>query len=552
MKTCVLLFLFTFSLTAEEKSASSLVAQALELLQKSEKTRALKLLERAFESSTDSEELRQISVLILEASPASYAKREGYLQYLIKFAPENEDAWRWYKEMGDRSFDKGKMDEAEDWYLRAKPLAKDPSLVQYKLAWVYWNLNRKVEAFQDFLTVFAASETGLQSQILKDLSKLWWEIGALPDSTFQSAMALPEAARNDLLEHFIHSTPSHLEASTLLEAQLLQLKANEYTKSYFYEGLRTGFKFKAAPCFLFNVLITPEDEFSKDNFLACLKSKDRPSPEKLLSYFEKLKSDPDERLPWAQAELYAESERVSDAVATLFQYSGFEKASSDYLKFSSSILVRLNEEELKKNYDLIGPEKIEIVVRKTKDSILLERLQSFDSERWLAFEESESKGKTPTKHFLLKKGVWLATKSSPDLNELDRIFAGLIKPPLKGDERLAHDNFARLQRRSQTKLPEIFSDKFKIKYDEWLSDLDQSLNAIKSCAPDWQIILRPLISRELDKNVEALIAQIERARLDAKVEDVENSFQQKKESLKSELRAKYGTIPLVQEGAISP
>jgi hypothetical protein len=528
----------SYEMTYATDSATR-IAQALELLQKNDKPKALKLLEKAFESTSDSDELKQISILILEASPQNYPKREGYLQYLIKFNADHEEAWRWYKEMGDRAFDRSKMDEAEDWYLRAKPTAKDPSIIQYKLAWVYWNLNRKVEAFQNFLEIYSNAAPNLQSQILKDLAKLWWEIGALPPSVFDQAMSLPEDARNDLLDRFIHSTPAHLEASLIVESQLLQIKTEEKSKEYFYKGLKTGFQFKAAPCFLFNSILSPGDEFSKENFLACVKAKDRPPADKLLTYFSHLPTDSDERIPWAQAELYIENDRLSDAALILFQFPTFSEASKDYLKFTAQVLMRLDEKDFKKLYEMAEPSRFEILVEKTAHNLLLDRLEAIDTERWLQFEETKLQGKTPKKEFLIKKGVWLAQKQPDDSSALEQIFTALIKPPVKGDEKRMQEDYNRLIKRANTKLPTSFTEQFKKKYDEWIKDIDRSLEGLKKSSTDLQIIARPIFQKSIEKNIDQLIAQIDTLQLDSKIEDVQNSFEQKKEALKNELRSKY-------------
>lgn len=546
MRLSVLIFLVSLwsqpPLMAVESSSGVNLARALELLQKNEKSKALKLLEKAFESTTDSEELKQISILILEASPSNYPKREGYLQYLIKFNADHADAWRWYKEMGDRAFEHAKMDEAEDWYLRAKPLTTDPSVIQYKLAWVYWNLNRKVEAFQDFLEVHSSAESTLRLQILKDLSKLWWEIGVLPPAVFDQAMSLAEDQRTELLEKFIHATPTHLEAGPSVEALLVQLKSDDRSREYFYKGLKSGFQFKASPCFLFNSVLTPDDEFSKDNFLACLKSKDRPSAEKLAPYFVKLEGDNDERIVWAAADLDVESEKISDAALRLLKYPLLTTASKDFLKYAESILLKLDEEGFRKLYEFVGAEAFETLVEKSTSDYLLDRLEAIDADRWLPVEEKKYKGRALPRSFLLKKGISIAQKNSSDLSELEKLFNALTKVSTKADEKKMADDYSRLSKLANSKLPAEFSPLFKKKYDDWISNLDKSLNRLKSAPADWQIIARPIFQRQVDKNIEQLIAQIDAAKIDSKIDDIVLSFEQKKEELKADLRLKYSGV----------
>src|SRR5687768_14980906 len=105
-KLFVILFSVSLSAHAAQPTAASMTAKALELLQKNQKQKALKLLEVAFTKTKNKEERTDIGILILEASPLTYAKRESYLRTLVKLSPEDKDSGKWMKELGDKSFDK--------------------------------------------------------------------------------------------------------------------------------------------------------------------------------------------------------------------------------------------------------------------------------------------------------------------------------------------------------------------------------------------------------------------------------------------------------------
>ncbi|MGA0164558.1 MAG: hypothetical protein ACO3LE_10010, partial [Bdellovibrionota bacterium] len=115
----VLLALGLLLTEASFASSSLKIALALELLEKNKKSEALELLESAFAESVDPVEMKHLAVLILEASSLSYQKREAFLKYLVRFSPDHPRYPDWLKELGDRRFQAGEMDAAEDWYLRA-------------------------------------------------------------------------------------------------------------------------------------------------------------------------------------------------------------------------------------------------------------------------------------------------------------------------------------------------------------------------------------------------------------------------------------------------
>lgn len=532
--------LANFELIAEgDAEAEKLQAQAISLLQKNEKVKALKMLESAFEKTTNTEALREISVLILAASPLSYPKRESYLQYLIKFNAEHSDAWMWFKEMGDRAFEKGKLDEAEDWYLRALPSAQDPNLIRYKLGWVCWNLKRKVEALQTFVDIYSKTEPSMQEQLIKDLTKLWWEIGALPPSAFESVLSLPEEARRSLLTRLFDAPPAVLDPGPELAAQLLQLKEDPRTKDFYNEGIQKIVKLKNAPCFAFNVLLTTEDQFSKDQLLLCLKAKDRPAAPKMISFVERLLSENDEKIDWAYSELLNEMGSTKDAAIFILKIDRVSHYSNAYLEYATQLALKLEKEEFAKVYEAIGLDSFEVLLKFKMNPNLLERLQSVDLGPWISFEEKTYAGKKLPNAFILKKGVWLNQSAAHTNEELRDLFRDLVKNPSSNEERRALEGYKKLQSKVSTKLPSTFSLQFKKKFDEWLRALDQSLDSLKGLRFEIQVLAQAAYQEEIRKNVEAIEAQLDASVLDPKLIELKDNFEEKKTELKSDLRAKY-------------
>jgi hypothetical protein len=526
-----------------DQEPAALTARALELIQKNEKSKALRLLEQAFEKSSDSMELREISALILEASPLNYPKREGHLKYLVKFNAESEDAWSWYKELGDRAFEAGKASEAEDWYLRAMPTAKDKNLVRYKLSWAQWNLKNRVSALQGFLEVFPTAEESLRNQLVREIPRLWWEIGPLASDVFEKILALPEDVLAPMMAELLEKSPMQHEPTVADQALLSQVKSDGRTKAYLSKAILAGTIFPKSPCFLFNSLLTPDDSYSPESFLACLKSPKRPPPTQLMTYFERYTGEPNEKFEWARAELLEQLGRVSDACTQSLQAPGLSSHSKAFIHYLSMLVMKPSEAELKGILQLVSNEPFEILLKMEANPSLLERLQSIDAQTWLAFEEKNFNGRKPSKAFLLKKGVWLAEKSEllPDEKnaQLLDIFQKLLERPAKGSEEKVKKNFDKLLNLSSTTLPATFSNSFKKSYDTWLSSLDECLSSLSNAEAEWQVIARPLFKQEVKKSIDSLVAQLDATTLDPELSALSETFTQKKEELKSELRRKY-------------
>ncbi|MBN8556017.1 MAG: hypothetical protein J0L93_11270 [Deltaproteobacteria bacterium] len=526
-----------------EQTSSSLTAKALELIQKNEKSKALKLLEQAFDKTQDPVELREISALILEASPLNYSKRDSYLKYLIKYFSDSDEAWSWYKELGDRAFEAGKASEAEDWYLRSLPLAKDRNLVRYKLAWVQWNLKNRVSALTGFLEVILSIEPSLQAQLVKEIPRLWWEIGPIPADQFEKIAALPDNLLSPLMNNLLEKSQLNREPTPSDSALLTQVRDDGRTKIYFLKAIHLNTLFPKTPCFLFYSLLTPDDSYSPENLLACMKSSKKPSASLLLSFLERYSGEPNEKLEWARAELLVDQKRISEACIKSLQITDLAKRSKAFLHYISQLVMQLSQKELRDISQITGNEPFEILMKTVPNPFLLERLQAIDPQVWITYEENSFNGRTPTKNFFLKKGGWISQRTDLMADErvaqLAEIFQKLLVNPAKGPETNLKKDYEKLKNLSETTLPSTFSSTFKKEYDAWLSSMDSCIGGLSQAPSEWQAIARPVFHEEIKKNALSLISQIDATTLDPELASLGKSFEQKKEELKAELQKKY-------------
>ncbi|MDB5039053.1 MAG: hypothetical protein JWQ35_2581 [Bacteriovoracaceae bacterium] len=539
----LILMTIAFSWTihiVEAPSSATLLTESMELLQKNDKPKALKLLEKAFEKSGDPDELRQICILILEASPNTYPKREAYLRYLVKFNSEHAEAYKWCKELGDRAFDSGKLEEAEDWYLRALSGTEDKIsvkiLINYKLAFVRWNMKKPIEALQAFLEIYPTAEPSLQTQMKTDLAKLSWDIGTLPTAHLERLLSLPEIDLNEIISKIFEIAPRDREFTENEQNLLIQLKANEKTKPAAMDFLQSESTFKKTPCFPFS-LLTPEDHFSTNLLLACTKIKDKVSKEKLISFFAQIK-DGDEKTLWAYAELLMAADKTEEAAVQILSSGQFESRSKNFLSFAENLILQLNEVDFKALYPRFEVAQWEKFYSLNNSAKLLERLEATDPEVWILFEEKKIHGKVP-KAFLLKKGDWLARKPEVPIDDLRQVFEKLLEPPMTNNSKKIAKNYSALKEKSGIKLPSTFSKAFKLAFDKWVSDLDKLQNGLSDTTPEWRLIAEPVFKVEIKKNVDAIIAQLDATTLDPELAELTETFQQKKEELKQDLRSKY-------------
>ncbi len=548
------MFELMLSLLLVSSEGASLQAKGLELLQKGKKAEALTTLEKAFEKSQDPDEIREIAILILEASPETYSRRESYLRYLLKSAPEHGDAVRWLKEMGDRMFDKAQFEEAEDFYLQSasRPDA-DKDVLDYKIAWVEWNLKRREEALNRLLDVYAKSEGALRQQILRDIPKIWIDIGKLPQSLFDRMSELPNDQVRELTTYLLQSfSPQMLPGDR--ERQLLQqLKANGVMKEVLLEDIqRGGITFRKSPCFFFDSILESMDAFSEEQLLNCAKTRPRQVPaERLLTFFQgEMVKAKTEKWNWAHAEILIDLSRLREAAAVLDpdDDKSFKDYSAEYLTFYESILLKLNDEDFRSIYDILGVDRLKNLLEVKFDQALLERLQKINPETWVDFEQqrSASSGKKPSRSLLEKRGILLAKKVESDSSELEDLSAlweelssQHAKTPKEKKLREEWNKLKNLP--SSQSLPSDFSQDFVKKYGRWLKDMDRAVDALSAGSATWNTIAKPLFVIELEKNISAISAQIDSALIDPSLAGLEEEFKAKKDEMKAELKKRYST-----------
>jgi tetratricopeptide (TPR) repeat protein len=538
--------LILISNPGEPTTSAGLLAESLHLLQQSEKSKALRYLEKAFQKSQDTDELREITLLLLEASPQDYPRREAYLRYLIKNQSEHADAYKWLKELGDRSFHKGKLEEAEDWYLRSLALLQERNsriseskpLIQYKLAFVKWNLKQPMEALRTLLDTYTSADEGLKSQIRGDLVKIWWEIGALPPADFERIIVVPESELTEILKRLFEHIPKDISWSEKEELFLRQLKETSATRELTQKFLTEASHFRTSPCFLFSGLLQADDGYSENLLLACLKAKHRPSAEKLMPFFAKFEDRRDEIFLWARAELLEATRQTPAAISILFRIDDFSISSQNFRKYTESLLLQLNEETFRETLSSIGTSAFECFLKVHYASSLFERLAVIDPGHWIPFEENLLPGKAPP-DFLLRKAAWLASQAETPLDTLERLMNEIISASKDKTAKSVSKALQSLREKVHTKLPQKFSKKFKLSLDRWLKDLDAAEISLKLIPSNWLQIVERISRNYLKENFEAIVRQIESLELDPELSDLRDTFQQKKEEMKNELRSRF-------------
>jgi|GEM_PF-4110821 len=316
-KLLILIFacsIFAFNLQAKAKSSrptsASLTAKAVQLLQQHHKKKALKILEKAFQLTNDPKDVRIIGALILEATPLNYPKRSSYLRYLVHYDPDNADAPRWLKELGDKAFDEGKFNEAEDWYLRALARHPNKAMIEYRLAWVYWNQKKRVKALNAFLDTYPHQSPAMRNQVRKDVTRLWWEIGPLPTPSFKRFAQMKAADRKLFFAEFFDKTPKKHEDAKKIQATFNEFKRNKKTHKALLAFIRKGFVLADDTCFLFRSVLEPGDNFPLKDLLRCVKAKKTLEAMALLKFFDKIQDRKrTEKIDWANAELLVKADK---------------------------------------------------------------------------------------------------------------------------------------------------------------------------------------------------------------------------------------------------
>lgn len=529
------------SVAAQAESSSALMAEAIALLQSNQKPAALKKLEKAFEISQDPDEIQMIGALIIEASPLDYERRGAYLRYLVEKSSTHEDYGKWLKELGDRAFDKGELIQAEDWYLRSLAHQETPQFVQYKLAWVYWNQKKRVKAFSLLLDVYEKSDTDFRTELIGDLSRLWWEIGGMPAPTFKRvADALPQEDRSKLLMALFDRMPRENIQPELFISLLKQLKSHEATSRAWTARLQQGIYIKDNPCLLFRKLLEPGNLFPPEMLLLCLRADKPIEDHRALSFLEKMDHSKDEKLAWAQAELLEKRGDPLEGAYVMMEPTHFNQRSKAYLQYLEQLLLYLKQENFETAMNMITLDQWKKLMEALPSSPLLARLQALDPQTWIAFEEKQLVSKEKPKDFLMKKAVFQAEKSPPNWNELERLLEEIFSKKLDPTEKGIKEQLNRLKAHPQNKkLPEVLNEDFTNSYQDWLGDIDLALNLVAGSSNEWKIISRPFLKKYIVENLQALERAISQAKLETDSVEDQVEFDRQKSRLKDNLRARY-------------
>lgn len=525
--------------TSEDNTSATLTTKAIELLKSNQKKEALKLLEKAFDYSEDPEQLKTISILLIEASPSDYPKRENYLLYLARYEKNHEDQWKWYKELGDRHFKRERLDEAEDWYLRALAFAQDQPILKYQLAWVYWNSKKKPAALKNFLEIYPKADESLQKQIRSHLTKLWWEMGPLPQDSFR----LITQWDSEVIANFIHDTfseiPPSLVPSSLQREMLRQIKNHPQTKAAFEKTLMTGLEFASHPCFLFKNLLQPGDIISKTSFLKCLKDKGRPEASLMLSFLKQLTDREDERFDRSEAELLVEIGSEDEALRILLDQDQLDSRSKEFVGFTLQVLLNTADEHFQKIADEVSSRSFEYILNQTNNTPLLIRLQKHDPEPWLKFEDELYIGRKKPKEFLLKRGSWLANQDPPNLVEISSIYTELQEYPMSVSEKTTLTQLENLSRIETTELPNDFGDEFIKAYEAWMEEIDRALRIMDGVSPELKSIVIQLAKPKIKASLRQMYSEIDELEVPEDWNQFSVSFEEKKEQMKQALANKY-------------
>ncbi len=536
----------------------TLIAQALVHLQNDQKPQALKLLEKAFDSATDPDTVKEAAVLLLQASPDGYSKRESILKYLTLRNRTHEDLWRWHKELGDRAFNRADFASAEESYLQAQASAPDPFVIKYKLAWTYWNQKRKNEALSTFIDLSLHAHTNpapenlsLKDQMIRDMAKLWWEIGPLPAATLEKLIAGPEDFRATVFSEFISAFPQESSPPANYVQLFLQLKEYEPTKSVISEFATRDLFFKRAPCFLIAHVYTAEDFAPPRTLVSCAASADRPAPEALLRHFERLSSQADENLTRAHAQFLIDAQKSGAAAKVMMAWSGFDNATSNFLSICTDLSGGLTLDEFKELYSATAPEKFEklLAAKKKSTSALLLRLQEVDPERWIEFEEVHWTQGKPSRELLLRKAAHLAKDFQTHRSKIEElVLHQLLSKPANAEEKAAAKAIRILEDRKGSAIEKVFGDKMMKDLTLWNRDLDQSVENYQKLSEDWQNLVGPIFKERLTMQVDSLLSQVDLVELPPESpEDIQSDFAAKKAEIKEQIKSKYSEF-----GALNP
>ena len=163
-----------------------------------------------------------------------------------------------------------------------------------------------------------------------------------------------------------------------------------------------------------------------------------------------------------------------------------------------------------------------------------------DPERWVRYEEENFTGKKVPREFLIKKATYLAQDYSNKRDEIEKIVNDLLEIPKNPEEKSARSVLKSLDEHAGKELPKTFDDDFTHTMSSWISQIDRDLDTYQRLSGDWQKLVLPLVREKLQKNIDQLTSQIDRANLpENSPEDLNVEFLNKKADIRDQMRKKY-------------
>jgi tetratricopeptide (TPR) repeat protein len=500
---------------AAPPSAETLMTQALVLIQKGDKPAAFKLLQRAFEQASDPEMVKEIAVLVLEASPPHYPKRVDYLKYLTKHHQDHVDRWRWLKELGDKAFDAAQLAEAEDYYLQALRLSDDPDPIRFQLGWTYWNQKRRREALEIFIEQFEKSKepSGLTTSLARDVARLWWETGVIPAASLDRIHALPSPYRDDVFAGLWSLFPEGDKPTTKHKSLLNQIRDHTSLQTDWEKFISLDVFFRSDPCFLVENVLRPIDKAETKTILSCLKEK---APHQLSPHLERWRSEnykADENLARAHATFFYENKREDEAVEALFEFAKNNATSSDYKKKLIETWAALSPDLFARHIQDVNLQVVESLVRESLPSkALLFKLQQLDPRKWVEFERSLNSDKQSdaglNRDLTVKEVFLLAEKAPHEKERIEELKKTLLEQAQGASEKEINKAYEVINSTQTLKVAPEFGEKTMEEIHQWTSALDRSVAHFERLPEEWKKLYRDDFSQALVGSARTLQSQI--------------------------------------------
>lgn len=529
---CIPLFA-SWNLLSQESSA--LVLQALEKLQTEQREEAIPLLEKAFQSSQDSEELYRIANMLTELLPVESEKREDYLLYLIQFRPQHLDYPRWLTELGDFYFSRAEFEKAEEWYLRAA--AHGPDLKE-KMAWLKWNQGKNAEAFELFLRSLERAKE-YDSQVVGAMASIWIEVGRLPEALRQKLNG--QGFLDSLIEEVYRRLSLQSEGAPIESLkQIFEWPGRR--DSYFKRALQIQ-DFPNDPCLPFREALYPVDISTPiPRILDCAEKSD---PKLNMSpYFEVHQTTGDESFLWARSELLFREGKVKEAFKVALQAVGNNRP--EFLDYLFQLFTRLEPNERVELIASTESQSWSFWMRQRPEALVFESLQTHDANTWIPFEESILSQPLPTS-FLRKKAAWLSREKAFEREELRSIRQQLeSRTDLEASEKSFFEIWRRIDDRAQEEISvePVFNEAF-VQFFQAEDQLLREAVLRFSSLPKWTgEFARPLFLESLERASNRLEDFVWKLQLPEEMSEISETFEERRQKMVSSLRKRLLELSL--------